>query len=139
MWQQTGDDVTPSDTDTDPGVLTILLADDDPFLRDVVGAKLRTCGYNVTEAGSGDEALPLLQRRGFDVLVTDISMPGALDGWLLADQARGIHPDIALIYVSSGPQDAERQVSGSLYLRKPLDLDDLVTAVRQLASRRGVP
>lgn len=117
--------------------VVVLLADDDAFLRDLVGAKLRTCGYDVTEAGSGDEALPLLQSRGFHVLVTDISMPGALDGWLLADRARGIQPDIAVVYVSSGQHDAACGVSGSLYLRKPVHLDDLVTAVRQLVSRRG--
>lgn len=126
----------PSVDDTNANVLTILLADDDAFLRELVGAKLRTCGYDVTETRSGDEALPLLQSRRFNVLVTDISMPGALDGWSLADQARGIHPDIPVVYVSSAPQDAACGVSGSLYLQKPVHLDVLVTALRQLV-RRG--
>lgn len=130
-------DVTPIHEDPDPGILNILIVDDDPHVRALIGGKLRASGHDVVEAESGDAALPLLERGGFEVLVTDISMPGALDGWALADRARSIHPRIPVVYVSGGPQDPDRRLELSLYLRKPFHPDELVAAVRQLAPRRG--
>lgn len=114
--------------------LTILVAEDDPFLRDLSSAKLQSNRYHVIEAATGDDALPLLQAGGIDALVTDICMPGALDGWSLAEQARLIDPQIAIVYASSRPADAARQVSGSLYLRKPYRPDAIVAAVEELTS-----
>lgn len=91
--------------------------------------------FRVVEATSGDEALPVLQSGGIDVLVTDISMPGTLDGWALAEQARRMEPRLAVVYSTSGPVDAERKVRGSLYLRKPYRLDALVAAIRQVTQQ----
>lgn len=127
--------------DTDSGALTILLAEDDPFLRELLGSALRNQGYRVLEAESGDQALSLLHQGRIDVLVTDIVMPGEVDGWALGEQARGVHPEIAVVYSSSRPAVAERQVSRSLYIRKPYHPDAVVSAVHQLTSRRedGAP
>jgi len=117
-------------------VLTILFAEDDPFLRELVTPRLRADRCRVIEVATGDEALPLLGEGGIDLLLTDISMPGALDGWSLAKQARVIDAEIAVVYVSSGLPDAFKQVSGSLFLRKPCHPDAIVAAIRQLTSRR---
>lgn len=122
---------------TDDSTLTILLADDDPFLREALLSSLRACGFRVMEADSGDSALPILWSGGFDVLVTDISMPGELDGWALADRALAVHPDIAVVYISSGPENAARRIARSLYLRKPFHPDAVAGAVRQLAGERN--
>ena len=127
-----GDDVQSSKDDTDPPVLTVLFAEDDPLLRDLISTRLGAERYRVIEATSGDEALPVLQAGGIDVLVTDISMPGALDGWELAEEARRMEPRIAIVYSSSGPVNAARQVSGSLYLRKPYHPDAIVAAIRHV-------
>ena len=116
---------------------TILFADDDPFLRELVSLRLRSNRYDVIEAANGHEALPVLQARLIDVLLTDISMPGPLDGWSLAERAREIHAEIAVIYLSSGRPEPSRQVSGSLYLRKPSDSDAILSAVRQVMSLRN--
>jgi CheY-like chemotaxis protein len=125
-----------NEDDTDPGALTILLAEDDPFLRDLLGSTLRSHGFQVLEAETGDRALPLLHQSRIDVLVTDIVMPGEIDGWSLAEQARRVHPGIAVVYSSSRPAQTERQVSRSLYLRKPYHPDAVVSAIHQLTSRR---
>lgn len=122
---------------TNPAGATILVAEDDPFLRELIVAQLRAHGYRVIEAESGDQALPLLQGGGIDALVTDISMPGELDGWGLAENARLNCPDIAVVYASSGAKaDTARQVSGSLYVRKPFHPDAIIEAIRQLMPSR---
>ena len=125
-----------NEDDTDPGVLTILLAEDDPFLRDLLGSALRSHGYRVLEAETGDRALPLLHQSLIDVLVTDIVMPGEFDGWALGEQARRVHPGIAVVYSSSRPAQTERQVSRSRYLRKPYHPDAVIDAIHQLTSWR---
>lgn len=122
---------------TDPPGATILVAEDDPFLRGLIAAQLRGQGYQVIEADSGDHALPLLRGGGIDALVTDISMPGELDGWGLAEKARLDCPTIAVVYASSGVRaNTVRQVSGSLYIRKPFHPDALVKAIRQVMPSR---
>ena len=128
--------VTSCDDDTGSKILTILLAEDDPFLREALGSTLQACGFTVREAVSGDHALPILETGGIDVLVTDICMPGALDGWSLAGRAVAIQPEIAIVYMSSGPENAARRTAGSLFLRKPFHPDAIATAIRRLTSKR---
>jgi CheY-like chemotaxis protein len=128
--------VKSSDDGTDPKILTVLLAEDDPFLREAIGSRLQACGFTVIEAASGDHAWRILQTGGIDVLVTDISMPGELDGWSLAERALFIHPDIVVVYMSSGPETAARRIARSLFLRKPFHPDAIVSGIRKVASQR---
>jgi two-component system, response regulator PdtaR len=131
--QNGGNVPAPHDTG-DTSNVTILVTEDDPWMQELIGAKLRTHRYRVIEAASGGDALLLLRTGGVDVLVTDIAMPGALDGWALGQQARLVHPTIAVVYVSSRPADAARQVSHSLYLQKPFLPDAIIAAIRHLTS-----
>jgi CheY-like chemotaxis protein len=128
--------VTSCGDDTDPKILTVLLAEDDPFVREALRFSLQACGISVREAESGDHAWPILETGGIDVLVTDISMPGALNGWSLAERALAIHPDLAIVYISSGPENSARRVARSQFLRKPFHPDAIVSAVREAASQR---
>jgi CheY-like chemotaxis protein len=128
--------VTSSDDDTGPRTLSVLLAEDDPFLREALGSGLHAGGFIVREAESGDSAWPILETGGIDVLATDISMPGELDGWSLAERALTVHPDIAVVYISSGPENAARRIARSLFLRKPFHPDAIVSAIRKLTSER---
>lgn len=131
---QNGGYVVASYDPVDISSLTILVAEDDPWSQEVISAKLRTHDYRVIEAASGDDALLFLRTGGIDVLVTDIAMPGALDGWALGEQARLMHPTIAVVYVSSRPTVAARQVRNSLYLQKPFRPDAIIAAIRHLTS-----
>ncbi|HUE46960.1 MAG TPA: response regulator [Aestuariivirgaceae bacterium] len=122
--------------DADPKILTVLLAEDDPFVRGAIGSGLQADGFTVMEAESGDHAWPMIEAGGIDVLVTDITMPGELNGWSLAERAMAIHPGIAVVYISSGPENAARRVARSLFLRKPFHPDAIASAVREAASQR---
>lgn len=104
-------------------------------MREAIGSSLQASGLQVMEAESGDRAWPILQAGGIDVLVTDISMPGALDGWSLAERALDIQPDIAVVYMSSGPEVAARRIARSLFLRKPFHPDAIVRAIRRITSQ----
>ena len=129
----------PASNDTiETNAPTTLLAEDDPFLRELISVRLRATGFPVIEAATGEDALPHMEGGGIDVLVTDISMPGAVDGWSLAERARLAHPRIAVVYASGTPADIARQVSHSLYLRKPFHPDAIISAIRQLTSWRDV-
>jgi CheY-like chemotaxis protein len=129
-----GGNVAASHDSGDTSSVTILVTEDDPWFQELISAKLRAERYRVVEAASGDHALPVLQAGGIDVLVTDIAMPGALDGWALGEQARLMHPTIVVVYVSSRPADAARQVRRSLYLQKPFHPDAIIAAIRHLTS-----
>ena len=124
-----------SDNAVGTNAVTVFVVDDDCLLRELICSRVRVHGFRVIEAATGDQALPVLQAASLDVLVTDISMPGAIDGWVLGERARLMRPEIVVIYVSSGPADAARQVSHSLYLQKPFHPDAVVAAIRHLTSQ----
>jgi CheY-like chemotaxis protein len=109
----------------------VLLVDDEPLLRLVVADELRENGYSVFEASNADVALSLLGASGgFDVLLTDVQMPGSVDGLRLAERVRSNWPDVKII-IFSGYQSGETGAA-DMVLRKPVDFSTLVDSVRQL-------
>ena len=80
---------------------TILIAEDDPFVRSSVIQRVEALGYRVVAAVNGKEALQRLHADpGIDMLFTDIVMPGGMSGWELADQARRIRPGLPVLFTS---------------------------------------
>src|SRR5437870_6298315 len=82
---------------------TVLVVDDDREVREIAIAVLEAEGYQVLEAGSGDEALRLLVAHPdlrIDVLFTDVVMPGRLDGVDLADAARLLRPELPVSFAT---------------------------------------
>jgi CheY-like chemotaxis protein len=108
----------------------ILLVEDEMLVRELAFEDLTDAGHDVTTAGSGDEALALL-RNGprFDVLFTDIRMPGALDGWQLAAEAKQLIPGLKVVYATGLNDDTGRMNQGELMLTKPYRKHDLLGAV----------
>ena len=111
-------------------MMTALLVEDEMLVRHVAEEDLAELGCSVKSAASGDEGFELLRSgERFDLLVTDIRMPGAIDGWELARRARGILPGIRIIYVSGYAGEAHDPLPGSVFLKKPYRMEQLRDAV----------
>lgn len=108
----------------------ILLVEDEMLVRELAYEDLSDAGHDVTAAGSGDEALTILrQDPDFDVLFTDIRMPGEIDGWGLAEEARQIIPELKIVYATGLNDDTARMGPGERMLSKPYRKDDLLGAL----------
>src|SRR5690606_5307042 len=110
-----------------------LLVEDELLVRALAAEALGEIGFEVTAASDGDEALGYLREgRHFDLLFTDIRMPGATDGWELAQEARKLLPGIRVIYATGLGEAADDLVEGERYVRKPYTLTDLREALAGL-------
>jgi CheY-like chemotaxis protein len=110
----------------------ILVVDDEPLLRKAADRLLRRAGYEVVVAASADEAAVLLATAGpFDVVLTDIAMPGR-DGVSLIRQIRPIYPTLNIVAMS-GLIDSETSNEldqlGVRRLPKPFENTDLINAL----------
>ena len=110
----------------------ILLAEDDDSLRGFLGKALQRAGHQIDTFGDGEEALVALETQTYDLLLTDIVMPG-LDGIELARRASEIDPGMKIVFItgfaavalsSGAPAPRHAKV-----LSKPFHLRDLVAEV----------
>lgn len=116
----------------------VLLVEDELLVRELAFEDLSDAGFEVTAASDGDEALGYLREgRRFDLLFTDIRMPGAADGWQLADEARALLPEIRVIYATGLGDAAKGLRDGEQYVRKPYSLADLTKALADLGFAVG--
>jgi DNA-binding response OmpR family regulator len=120
---------------------TGLMVEDEGLLRLELNDALTAAGWRVREADSGEEALKLLaqfqaQGKAFDFLVTDIRLGGAVDGWQVAEACRQTWPGLPVIYVSANPIAESRKAAGSVFLSKPVDIENLVAVCRNLIADR---
>jgi DNA-binding response OmpR family regulator len=106
-----------------------------PLIREFVVEALREEGYQVIHAANGEDALAWCGRQVADVLVTDVRLPGRVDGWQIAERCREQDPELPVIYATGFSPVAPRPVSGSLVLQKPYDPADIVRAVKTLGRR----
>ena len=115
---------------------TILLVDDEPEIRQVVLTALAEPRYNVLTASDGYEAVRLLWEHWVDLLITDVRMPGSIDGFQLARQAKLMRPNLHVLYISGYYATAD-QSAGPTYgrlLEKPVrPADPLQEIHRELA------
>ena len=108
----------------------ILLVEDEMLVRELAYEDLSDAGHEVIATGSGDEALTILRGNpGFDVLFTDIRMPGEIDGWRLAKEARQIIPGLRIVYATGLNDDTARMGPGERMLSKPYRKDDLLASL----------
>jgi DNA-binding NtrC family response regulator len=126
------------------GQSPVLLVDDDQPLLGILTETLRAEGYLAQPAISGDAALVLLQQRvPFRLLITDIFLPGQLDGFALARRAREFRPSIPIIYSTGYPQVAQIRAHSAPYgeiLVKPWKVDAMLAAISTaLGEHCGVP
>ena len=115
----------------------VLLVEDEALIREVMAEVLSSAGYEVTATCTGDEAAILLAEDGFDLLLTDVTMPGQIDGIGLAEHARELHPGLPVVFVSGRPETAQRAArvaQPTAYFPKPYDVDTLVSIVERMAA-----
>ncbi len=83
--------------------LVVLVVEDEPLVRALTVDALEDEGFEVIEAPTGDQALRVLKARSdVDVVLTDVDMPGSIDGFQLARMARTMFPHVVVIVVSGG-------------------------------------
>ena len=118
------------------GQETILVVEDDPLVRGYVVAQLASLGYATLTAGTGTEALRLVdQGAAFDLLFSDIIMPGGMNGRDLALAVAARRPDVRVLFTSGYSDDvvaADGRPDGdALLLAKPYRKPDLARMVRE--------
>ncbi len=115
--------------------IKLLMVDDDEVALFTLGALLREQGFDVTTASSVLEALKLISSRAFDVLLSDLHMPGAGDGLTVVSAMRHANPKAVTILLSSFPEmSAATQailLQADQILVKPMDITSLVEVIRQ--------
>jgi CheY-like chemotaxis protein len=126
----------PEIPDIDVGRETVLVAEDDPFVRAYAVTCLQSFGYRVIEAMDGRDALSKLADGAVaDLLFTDVVMPGGVNGWELAESARRLHPRLKVLLTSGYALEAlaerGRLPSGAVILNKPYRKADLAKRVRE--------
>jgi signal transduction histidine kinase/CheY-like chemotaxis protein len=117
--------------------LTVLLVEDEPAVRELVRDILKLDGFQIMEAGDGQEALDLVHRHQVvpDLLLTDVIMPG-MAGTELALRLRTEIPELRILYMSGYNEERLFQgdnlnAKGMAYLQKPFTPNDLSARVRQ--------
>lgn len=139
--ENSADDILPAPAaghlqlETAEPVRVLVIENNEP-LREPIAEGLRQAGVEVVEAADAGEAMSRCDER-FDVLFTDIDLPGGVDGWTIAERWRERDPDIAVIYTSGFCLDSRRQVSGSRCVAKPYRPGQIVAAVIELANERA--
>lgn len=111
---------------TAPNHLTALVAEDDVLIRMDVADMLGEWGFHTLEAGSGDEAIVLLQDRegAVSLLFSDVDMPGSRNGFALAREVAATWPEIAIVIASGrfSPVDGDMP-AGATFIGKPFSVE----------------
>ncbi len=118
----------------------ILLVEDEGLIRMTLSEMLEEAGYAVTEAVNGDEACTLIREvNGFDVLLTDIQMPGSADGLAVARDFHQRHPNSPVVFMTGRPDMLSRVgrlASTEALLRKPFGPAQMLDALKSLLANR---
>ncbi len=116
---------------------TILVIDDEPLVRMLVTDVLRELGYIALEAGDGPSGLKVLQSTvRIDLLITDIGLPGGMDGGQVAEAARKLRPEMKVLFITGFAENAAlshgRINAGMSVLTKPFAMEALASRVKGL-------
>jgi CheY-like chemotaxis protein len=112
----------------------ILVVDDEEKIRNLIGDQLEAVGYEVILAASGDDAFEILQETlRIDLIVTDVKMPGAINGFDLVQKALASRPHLRTIIISGYTgESTQRTGQADRFIQKPFTLWSLENEVRIL-------
>ncbi len=116
---------------------TVLVVDDEPTVRMLVADVLFDLGYAAIECEDGSSGLKVLQGNGrVDLLITDVGLPGGMNGRQVADAARVLRPDLKVLFITGYAENAVvgngHLDPGMAILTKPFNMDDLASRIRGL-------
>jgi PAS domain S-box-containing protein len=121
---------------------TVLVVDDEPIVRMLVVDVLEELGYTAIEAGDGHAGIKVLQSAArVDLLITDIGLPGGLNGRQVADAARKLRPDLKVLFITGYAENAVlshgRIDAGMHVLTKPFAMEGLASRIRDVLAQRA--
>jgi DNA-binding NtrC family response regulator len=120
---------------------TILVVEDEVFVRMTIAEYLRHCGFKVIEAANADEAMVVLQNAEIrvDVVFSDIEMPGSMDGFALSRWVREERPDVDVILAGSVKRavTAATELCDEGPLPKPYESQLVTDRIRRLIAARA--
>ena len=118
--------------------VSILLAEDEPALGQIIKESLETRGFQVTHCKNGEEAYQEYQRNTPDILVLDVMMPKK-DGFTLAKEIRLENNSIPIIFLTAKSQTHDVvegfSIGGNDYLKKPFSIEELIVRINNLLNR----
>lgn len=121
----------PAPRDLAPQRLRVLVVEDEPLIRMTTVDMLETLGHDVTESANALDALRLLRDGTFDVLLTDVTLPG-MQGDELAAQALALKSDLKVIF-ATGLDHVSGRDPASVLLRKPYSEQDIAKAIQSIS------
>jgi CheY-like chemotaxis protein len=122
--------------------LTVLVADDEATVRDMLAVALGSFGFTIKIAADGATALELYRTCDIDVVLLDVQMP-AMDGAETLRALRQLHPDVTCIFMSGGTgrydADTLRRLGAVDFVAKPFDLMELRDLIVRAAASKMTP
>lgn len=122
-------------------MINILVVEDDPNMNRLVCSYLNNSGFTATGVLSGEDALDTMYNKMFELIISDIMMPG-MDGFELARIIRQINKVIPILFMSAKDDLPSKQKGFQLgiddYMVKPVELDELLLRVRALLRRANI-
>ena len=116
----------------------ILVVDDEAIVRDSIKDWLQEVGYQVATAGTGEEALAMIEKQDFSVMILDVRLPGK-SGVTVLREAKAFKPDIKAIMITAYPTKevaAESKSLGAIdYLIKPIFPKELENLIRETLAK----
>ena len=114
------------------GAKCILVVEDEPLIRLVISDELREHGFEVVEACNADEAMVILASTTPDLILTDVQMPGSIDGADLLALVKASTPGVPVIIASGTWEPTVQQMEiASRIVPKPFSIDALVKAIQE--------
>ncbi len=116
---------------------TVLVVDDEPTVRMLVSEVLQELGYTAIEVADGSTGLQVLRSdQRIDLLITDVGLPGGINGRQVADGAREVRPDLKVLFITGYAENAVvgngHLEPGMQVLAKPFPMEALATRIRDL-------
>ena len=117
----------------------VLVVDDNPDVADVSAGMLEQLGYKVQRAQDAATALAAVDKHAFDLVMSDIVMPGTMDGLALARALRERHPGLPVLIVTGYSQAAAEAAPEFTVMRKPFQLAELSRAAARMIAESKQP